>query len=84
MAQYGVASFDIHLKQCKELWIKREEHKPRDQRRPLPEAPEMLVATGWSENMSDVRAVRVHVRLNMYTNSTVTVPNHRVPFNDHE
>lgn len=37
--QYGIHSFEIHLKQCKELWIAREAEKdPRD-RKKLPEDP---------------------------------------------
>lgn len=37
--QYGVHSYDIHLKQCKELWVARESQKPKRERRPLPEDP---------------------------------------------
>ena len=37
--QYGLSSYDIHLKQCKELWIAREEKNPPKDRRPLPEDP---------------------------------------------
>mmetsp|Transcript_2198 Transcript_2198/g.3463 ORF Transcript_2198/g.3463 Transcript_2198/m.3463 type:complete len:350 (+) Transcript_2198:46-1095(+) len=37
--QYGLHSFEIHLKQCKELWIAREAEKDPRERRPLPEDP---------------------------------------------
>lgn len=36
---YGVHSYDIHIKQCKELWIARESVKPIKERKPLPEDP---------------------------------------------
>jgi hypothetical protein len=38
--QYGINSYEIHLRQCKELWVAREELKPdpRD-RKPLPLDP---------------------------------------------
>lgn len=36
---YGLSSYEIHLKQCKDLWIKREEKKPKNERKPLPEDP---------------------------------------------
>lgn len=37
--QYGLHSFDIHLKQCKELWIAREAQKDPRERKPLPPDP---------------------------------------------
>mmetsp|Transcript_14523 Transcript_14523/g.21374 ORF Transcript_14523/g.21374 Transcript_14523/m.21374 type:complete len:287 (-) Transcript_14523:262-1122(-) len=37
--QYGLASFEIHLKQCKKLWVDRENQKPRHERKPLPPTP---------------------------------------------
>ena len=37
--QYGQHSFDIHLKQCKELWVAREELKDKWERKPLPSDP---------------------------------------------
>mmetsp|Transcript_17840 Transcript_17840/g.23504 ORF Transcript_17840/g.23504 Transcript_17840/m.23504 type:complete len:244 (-) Transcript_17840:24-755(-) len=37
--QYGLSSFDIHLKQCKKLWIDRESKKPKHERKPLPRDP---------------------------------------------
>ena len=37
--QYGVHSFDIHLKQCKELWVSRESLKDKSERKPLPPDP---------------------------------------------
>lgn len=44
--QYGVHSYDIHLKQCKDLWIAREGQKPKKERRPLPPDPMMARAGG--------------------------------------
>jgi hypothetical protein len=44
--QYGLHSFEIHLKQCKELWIAREAEKdPRD-RKKLPEDPMLKLGVG--------------------------------------
>ncbi len=37
--QYGVHSYEIHLKQCKELWIAREAQKDPKDRKKLPEDP---------------------------------------------
>lgn len=37
--QYMVHSYEIHLKQCKELWIAREAQKDPRERKPLPEDP---------------------------------------------
>ena len=37
--QYGVHSYDIHLKQCKDLWVARESKKPLKERKPLPIDP---------------------------------------------
>lgn len=37
--QYGLTSFDIHVKQCKELWVAREELRPPKERKKLPEDP---------------------------------------------
>lgn len=37
--QYGVNSFEIHLKQCKELWVSRESLKDKSERKPLPPDP---------------------------------------------
>ena len=37
--QYGLHSFEIHLRQCKELWIAREEKKDPKERKPLPADP---------------------------------------------
>lgn len=37
--QYGIHSFEIHLKQCKELWIAREAEKDPRERKKLPEDP---------------------------------------------
>jgi hypothetical protein len=35
----GLNSFNIHLKQCQELWIAREELKPKNERKPVPLDP---------------------------------------------
>ncbi|DAZ96228.1 TPA: hypothetical protein N0F65_012590 [Lagenidium giganteum] len=37
--QYGLSSFDIHVKQCKKLWIAQEELKPPHERREVPKTP---------------------------------------------
>lgn len=37
--QYGVHSYDIHLKQCKDLWIARESQKDPRERKSLPRDP---------------------------------------------
>lgn len=37
--QYGVNSYEIHLKQCKELFLAREETKPLRERKRLPKDP---------------------------------------------
>eukprot|EP01039_Chlorochromonas_danica_P005359 gene5359-5895_t len=42
--QYGLHSYDIHLKQCKELWIARESQKDPRERKPLPEDPALRLA----------------------------------------
>ncbi|KAF0693507.1 Aste57867_15533 [Aphanomyces stellatus] len=43
--EYGLSSFEIHLKQCKQLWIAQEELKPLKERRPVPEPPPILAAS---------------------------------------
>jgi hypothetical protein len=45
--QYGLHSYEIHLKQCKDLWIAREAHKsdPRE-RKKLPEDPALRLQGG--------------------------------------
>ncbi|KAI9980064.1 hypothetical protein PInf_026889 [Phytophthora infestans] len=40
--QYGLSSFEIHLKQCKKLWVQQEEQKPKNERRPIPKTPPKL------------------------------------------
>ena len=40
--QYGTHSFEIHLKQCKELWKAREALKEKSERKPLPRDPPIL------------------------------------------
>ena len=37
--QYGLHSFEIHLKQCKDLWIAREALKDKSERKPVPRDP---------------------------------------------
>eukprot|EP00598_Pedospumella_elongata_P016999 CAMPEP_0184994616 /NCGR_PEP_ID=MMETSP1098-20130426/49910_1 /TAXON_ID=89044 /ORGANISM="Spumella elongata, Strain CCAP 955/1" /LENGTH=312 /DNA_ID=CAMNT_0027520715 /DNA_START=31 /DNA_END=969 /DNA_ORIENTATION=+ len=44
--QYGLHSFEIHLKQCKELWIAREAEKDPRERKKLPEDPMLKFASG--------------------------------------
>jgi hypothetical protein len=44
--QYGLHSFEIHLKQCKELWIAREAEKDPRERKKLPEDPMLKFAGG--------------------------------------
>jgi hypothetical protein len=51
--QYGTSSYDIHLKQCKELWIAREDPK---ERKPLPEDP--LLSMGINSSSDSFRYVR--------------------------
>lgn len=50
--QYGLHSYDIHVKQCKELWIAREEQKDPKERKKLPEDPALKLrsTTNTSEN----------------------------------
>jgi len=40
--QYGLSSYEIHLKQCKDLWVARESQKPPSERKPLPPEPQIL------------------------------------------
>lgn len=35
------ASIEIHIEQCKQLWVAREELKPKHERRGLPSAPKI-------------------------------------------
>ncbi|RYH07160.1 hypothetical protein EON65_42035 [archaeon] len=44
--QYMLHSYEIHLKQCKELWIAREAQKPERERKPLPEDPALRLMGG--------------------------------------
>jgi hypothetical protein len=37
--QYGLSSFEIHIKQCRELWIAREALKVKSERKPVPKDP---------------------------------------------
>lgn len=45
--QYGINSYEIHLKQCKDLWIQREEQKPLKDRKKLPEDPALQFGTSF-------------------------------------
>lgn len=47
---YGVNSYDIHLKQCKDLWTAREELKEPRERKPLPDDPAIALALAKSLN----------------------------------
>ena len=40
--QYGIHSFEIHLKQCKELWRAREALKEKSDRKAVPKSPDIL------------------------------------------
>lgn len=44
--QYGLSSFEIHLKQCKKLWVQQEEQKPKNERRPIPKTPPKIGQDG--------------------------------------
>ena len=37
--EYGTASLEIHIKTCKKKWEIEQEKKPKELRRPCPEAP---------------------------------------------
>ena len=37
--QYGLSSFDIHIKQCRDLWVAREALKIKSERKPVPSDP---------------------------------------------
>ena len=40
--QYGMSSFDIHIRQCKDLWVAREALKDKRDRKDLPQDPPNL------------------------------------------
>ncbi|KAK9848940.1 hypothetical protein WJX84_004493 [Apatococcus fuscideae] len=42
--QYGSNSLKIHIPQCQEMWVKKEEWKPKRERRPVPPPPPELDA----------------------------------------
>lgn len=44
--QYGLSSIEIHIKQCRELWIAREALLPRKEKRPIPIDPNAGGASG--------------------------------------
>lgn len=56
--QYGVHSYEIHLKQCKELWIAREALKEPKDRKKLPEDPalRLLSKEGGAETSTPIGA----------------------------
>ena len=43
---YGLTSYEIHLKQCKDLWVARENAKPDPrERKALPQDPALQIAS---------------------------------------
>lgn len=40
--KYGTTSFEIHEKQCIDLWEKTEAQKPKKERRPVPQRPKVF------------------------------------------
>ena len=40
------SSYEIHLKQCKQLWVARENTKPPSERKPLPQDPLITLGAG--------------------------------------
>ena len=54
--QYGLSSYEIHLKQCKELWIARENLKDPKERKPLPLDP-LIGALGKSGKMASLSSM---------------------------
>jgi hypothetical protein len=58
---YGLSSYEIHLKQCKELWVAREEQKDPKERKPLPEDPmEQARANGGGDTMSEAELEKIN------------------------
>ncbi|CAN0162953.1 unnamed protein product, partial [Discosporangium mesarthrocarpum] len=47
---YGVASYEIHLKQCKEMWEAKQKSLPLVERKPVPKEPEVQEVQGVSEH----------------------------------
>eukprot|EP00904_Undaria_pinnatifida_P010677 jgi/Undpi1/673/HiC_scaffold_10.g04137.m1 len=43
---YGLASYEIHLKQCKAMWEAKQEGLPAAERKPLPTEPKVAVEQG--------------------------------------
>lgn len=56
--QYGVHSYDIHLKQCKELWIAREAQKDPKERKKLPEDPALRLLNRGEADSPDGKSSR--------------------------
>eukprot|EP01083_Nonionella_stella_P133853 407059_1 len=67
--EYGLTSLEIHQKQCKALWIKREKGKPKSERRPLPKKPvvdERSFDTAATDSIEQFNvAVQEHFETNM-------------------
>ncbi|POM61758.1 RNI-like protein [Phytophthora palmivora] len=55
--QYGLSSFEIHLKQCKKLWVQQEELKPKNERRPIPKTPPGIGEGGGGMTRQEVEAL---------------------------
>ncbi|KAG7379801.1 hypothetical protein PHYPSEUDO_008097, partial [Phytophthora pseudosyringae] len=55
--QYGMSSFDIHLKQCKKLWVQQEEAKPKKERRPVPKTPPGIGEGGGGMTRQEIEAL---------------------------
>lgn len=58
--EYFAKSLEIHIKSCKEAWLREENLKPKNKRRPLPEPPKNFddiicgkVATGDREEYNE-------------------------------
>ncbi|CAM9326585.1 unnamed protein product, partial [Laminaria digitata] len=43
---YGLASYEIHLKQCKAMWEAKQQGLPASERKPLPTEPKVGVEPG--------------------------------------
>jgi len=39
--EFGTTSISIHIPQCEKKWIDQENKKPKNERRPVPKAPEV-------------------------------------------
>ncbi|KAL3666217.1 hypothetical protein V7S43_009001 [Phytophthora oleae] len=52
-----MSSFEIHLKQCKQLWVQTEELKPKNERRPIPKTPPKIGEGGGGMSRQEVEAL---------------------------